>query len=159
MADTSPVRRRSVTIAVLSIAGHLVEAGEDTARTEADTVEVDTVAVATVAVDTVEVDTVAVAVNTAVAATVAVGDTVVVVASLKGPAAPIVWELATRVYPPLWGADASLAGVHATTRGHSGLRAALELGRRPDRQIFSSRSIDAVALSPSRLCADAVRPG
>ena len=77
-----------------------MEAGEDTARTEADTVEVDTavavntveadtaVAVNTVAVATVAVDT-AVAVNTAVAATVAVGDTAAVVASLKGPAAPI----------------------------------------------------------------------
>ena len=55
--------------------------------------EVDTaVAVNTVAVDTVAetaaaVNTVAVA--TVVAATVAVGDTAVVVASLKGPAAPI----------------------------------------------------------------------
>ena len=55
-----------------------MEAGEDTARTEADTVEVDTaVAVNTVAVATVAVDTVAV--NTAVAATVAV-------AALEGPA-------------------------------------------------------------------------
>jgi hypothetical protein len=51
-------------------------------------VAVNTVAVDTVEVDTVEVDT-AVALNTAVAATVAVGDTAAVVASLKGPAAPI----------------------------------------------------------------------
>jgi hypothetical protein len=70
VADTSPVRRRSVTIAVLSIAGRLVEAGEDTARTEADTVEVDTA---------VAVNTVAVATAVAVAATVAV-------AALEGPA-------------------------------------------------------------------------
>ena len=119
----------------LEIAGRLVEAGEDTARTEADTVEVDTaVAVNTVAVDTVEAETAA-AVNT------------VAVArwwrlrwrwgirrwwwrASKVRRLQSVRELATRVYPPLWGPDASLAGVHATTRGHSGLRAALNLGRR-----------------------------
>src|SRR5215207_2036471 len=41
-------------------------------------------------------------------------------------------QLAPRVHPTLWIADASLAVMHGTTGGHSGLRAALKLGRRPD---------------------------
>ena len=71
-----------------------MEAGEDTARTDAETVAVDmveadtavavnTVAVATVEGDTVEAET---AVNTVAVATVEVA---VVAASLEGPAAPI----------------------------------------------------------------------
>ena len=79
--------------AVLSIAGHLVEVGEDTARTEAATaVAVNTVAVATVeaetavVADTVEAET---AVNTAAVATVEAEAVGTAVASLKGPAAPI----------------------------------------------------------------------
>ena len=66
--------------AVLSIAGHLVEVGEDTARTEAATA---------VVADTVEAET---AVNTAAVATVeadTAGPVGTAVASLKGPAAPI----------------------------------------------------------------------
>src|SRR3954471_23560953 len=41
-------------------------------------------------------------------------------------------QRAPRVRPTLWIADASLAVMHETTGGHSGLRAALNLGRRPD---------------------------
>jgi hypothetical protein len=86
VADTSRVRRRFATSKAWSIAGRLVEAGEDTARTEAATAVA--VVVATVEAETAAaVNTVAVA--TVAAATVAVGDTAVVVTSLDGPAAPI----------------------------------------------------------------------
>jgi len=65
--------------AVLSIAGRLVKAGEDTAPT----VEV---AGTAVVADTVEAET---AVNTAAVATVEAEAVGTAVASLKGPAAPI----------------------------------------------------------------------